>query len=220
MFAGFPPETLKFLRSLKRNNRREWFQPRKELFEAQVRQPMLDLVEALNAELLRFAPHHINDPKKAVYRIYRDTRFSHDKTPYKTHLACVFPARGLSRDTSGVFYFHVSPEESGLAVGCYMPGPPQARAIRTWIAANHDKFRKAAKAAEKSMGKMHGEGLARMPKGFDAAHPAADLLRRKSWMYCYPLDAKLVESPKLLPEIVKRFRAATPFVEMLNSALR
>jgi len=95
MFPGFPPEALTFLRSLKRNNRREWFQPRKEIFETKVKAPIIQLVEAINAELLDFAPEHITDPKKAVYRIYRDTRFSADKTPYKTHIAAIFPDRNL-----------------------------------------------------------------------------------------------------------------------------
>ena len=94
MFSGFPPETLKFLRALARNNRREWFQPRKETFETKVKAPMTELVEGINAELLAFAPDHITDPKKAIYRIYRDTRFSADKTPYKTHFAAIFPRRG------------------------------------------------------------------------------------------------------------------------------
>ena len=100
MFPGFPAEGLEFLRKLAKNNKREWFQPRKEIFEAKVKQPMIELVEAVNAELLKFAPDHINDPKKAVYRIYRDTRFSADKTPYKTHIAAVFPPRGRPREAS------------------------------------------------------------------------------------------------------------------------
>src|SRR5271170_3771184 len=115
MFPGFPPEALKFLRGLERNNRREWFQPRKETFKTKVKAPMLDLVEAINAQLPGFAPEHINDPKKAVYRIYRDTRFSPDKTPYKTHIAAIFPRRGLDRLTSAGFYFHLSPDETGVA---------------------------------------------------------------------------------------------------------
>src|SRR5689334_12173953 len=100
MFPGFSPEALKFLRGLERNNRREWFQPRKEIFETQLKAPMMQLVEAVNAELLRFAPDHITDPKKAVYRIYRDTRFSADKTPYKTHLAAIFPHRALGKQSA------------------------------------------------------------------------------------------------------------------------
>jgi uncharacterized protein (TIGR02453 family) len=219
MFPGFPPETLKFLRGLERNNRREWFQPRKEIFETKVKAPMVDLVEAINAALPGFAPEHINDPKKAVYRIYRDTRFSPDKTPYKTHIAAIFPRRGIGKHSSAGFYVHLSPKSFGIASGAYMPGPEELRAMRNWLAENHAAFRNAARGPEKLMGKLHGDSLARAPKGFDPAHPAADLIRMKSWLYWVELEAKLAESPKLLPEVLKRFRAAAPVVEMLNSPL-
>jgi uncharacterized protein (TIGR02453 family) len=219
MFSGFPPEALKFLSGLARNNRREWFQPRKEIFESKVKTPMLELTEAINAELLEFAPDHINDPKKAVYRIYRDTRFSPDKTPYKTHVGAIFPRRGLGRESAAGFYVQVSPKSLGIAAGAYMPGPEELFAIRTWLAENHKAFRKAAQAPEKLLGKLHGDSLTRSPKGFDPAHPASDLIRMKGWLYWIELDAKLIESRKLLPEIVKRFRAAAAVVEMLNATL-
>ena len=93
MFPGFPADALKFFRDLAKNNHRDWFLPRKEIFEAQVKEPMLELAGAINAEFAKFAPEYICDPKKAVYRIYRDIRFSADKSPYKTHLAADFPRR-------------------------------------------------------------------------------------------------------------------------------
>src|SRR5579864_1322186 len=92
-FPGFPPDAVAFLRKLKRNNRRDWFQPRKAQYETAIKLPMLELVNALNAEFARFAPDYVTPPEKAVYRIYRDTRFSPDKTPYKTHVAAIFPHR-------------------------------------------------------------------------------------------------------------------------------
>src|SRR6266436_2992270 len=100
MFPGFPSEALTFLKNLSRHNDREWFQARKETFEAKVKAPMAELVEAINKELLDFAPDHITDPKKAIYRIYRDTRFSADKTPYKTHIGAIFPNRNLGKQSS------------------------------------------------------------------------------------------------------------------------
>ena len=219
MFPGFPPEALKFLRGLERNNRREWFQPRKEIFETKLKAPMMELVEAINAELPGFAPEHINDPQKAVYRIYRDTRFSPDKTPYKTHIAAIFPRRGIGKHSSAGFYVHLSPKSVGIAGGAYMPGPEELLAIRTWMAENHAAFRKAARGPEKLMGKLHGDSLTRAPKGFDPAHPAADLIRMKSWLYWIELEAGLAESPKLFTEVMKRFRAVAPVVEMLNAPL-
>ena len=218
MFPGFSPEAVKFLRSLKRNNRREWFQPRKEIYESRLKAPMIELVESVNAELVRFAPDYINDPKKAIYRIYRDTRFSPDKTPYKTHIAAIFPRRGLGRQSGAGLYFHISTESLGIAAGSYMPGPEELFGIRTWLTANHQVFRRAAKGPEKLMGKLHGDSLTRSPKGFDPEHAAADLVRMKQWLYWTELDLKVVETPRLQQEIVKRFRVCAPVVEMLNAA--
>ena len=220
MFPGFPAEGLAFLKSLKRNNRREWFQPRKEIFETQLKAPMAELVEQINAALLEFAPDHITDPAKAIYRIYRDTRFSSDKTPYKTHIAAVFPRRGLDRHTSAGYYFHVSTESVGIAAGAYMPGPEQLKAVRAWLAENHQAFRAAARKPEKVWGKLHGSALTRNPKGFDPDHPASDLIRMKQWMYWVELDREIAATPKLLVELLKRFRAAAPVIAMLNAPVR
>lgn len=219
MFKGFPAEALTFLRGLARNNRREWFQPRKEIFEAKIKAPMVELVEGVNAELQRFAPAHITDPKKAIYRIYRDTRFSPDKTPYKTHLAAIFPRRGAERHSSAGYYFHISPKSVAIAMGAYMPGPAELFAIRSWLSKHHQEFQDAAKSLHRLMGELQGDSLARSPKGFDPAHPANDLVRRKAWYFGTELDPTMAESPRLLPEIVKRFRAGAPLIEMLNAGL-
>jgi uncharacterized protein (TIGR02453 family) len=219
MFSGFSPQAITFLRGLGRNNRREWFQPRKDTFETLLKAPMIQLVEAINAELLDFAPDHITDPKKAVYRIYRDTRFSADKTPYKTHLAAIFPNRGLQKHSSAGFYFHLTAKKVGIAAGAYGPGPDELRAVRTWLAEHHEAFRQASRRPQKLLGKIGGSAVTRMPKGFAAGHPAEDLLRMKQWLYWIELDAELATTPRLLPELVKRFRVAAPVVEMLNAPL-
>jgi uncharacterized protein (TIGR02453 family) len=219
MFPGFSAEALAFFRNLARHNHREWFQSRKEFFETQVRTPMLELVEAINGELARFAPDYITDPKKAVFRIYRDVRFSADKSPYKTHLAAFFARRGGEKNGAPAFYFSISPKELGIAGGVYDPLPPQLLAIRTWLAENHAAFRKIARRPEKIMGKLHGETLTRVPKGFPADHPAADLIKMKRWTYYVTLDPKLATTPRILPELVKRFKTMTPVLEELNKPL-
>ncbi|MDQ2901160.1 MAG: DUF2461 domain-containing protein, partial [Acidobacteriota bacterium] len=104
-FAGFPPEGIEFLRDLKANNDREWFQPRKAQFEEKVRGPMLELVSEIHAGMMKFAPEYVGDPVKGVYRIYRDTRFSKNKTPYKTHIAALFWRRGLGKDDGAGMFF-------------------------------------------------------------------------------------------------------------------
>jgi uncharacterized protein (TIGR02453 family) len=219
-FAGFPAEGIAFFRKLKRNNRREWFQPRKHLFEAHIKAPMVELVDALNVNLLKFAAEYSNDPGKAIYRFYRDTRFSADKSPYKDHIAAIFPRRGQARHVSAGFYVGVSQEGVEVAGGIYMPGPPELLALRTWLAANHSRFAKAARGPEKLMGKLHGTTLQRVPKGFAADHPAADLLKMKQWLYYTVLDVSLATSPELVAAITQRFRAMAPVIDLLNEPLR
>jgi uncharacterized protein (DUF2461 family) len=110
----------------------------------------------------------------------------------------------------------VSPKAVVFAAGAYMPGPDELRGIRAWMADHHEAFRKADAKARKLLGKLQGESLTRTPKGFDCAHPADDLIRRKQWYYGVEMEVGLATSRKLLPELLKRFRAAAPIVEMLN----
>jgi uncharacterized protein (TIGR02453 family) len=225
MFKGFPADAVKFFRDLSKNNNREWFHPRKEIFETKVKAPMVELVEAVNAEFARFAPEYITDSKKAVYRIYRDLRFSADKSPYKTHIAAAFSRRSGAKEgsgghgTSAGYFFSIGAKEVGLAGGVYEPSPEQTFAVRSWLAENHAAFRKLTRAPEKLMGEMHGASLTRMPKGFPADHPAGDLLKRKQWIYWIALDPKLATTPKLLPELIKHFKAMLPMMEALNQPL-
>src|SRR5579884_1035782 len=133
-FPGFPQEALQFLRALKKNNRREWFQPRKEKYDALVKAPMIELVEAVNAELVRFAPDYVTEAKKAIFRIYRDTRFSADKTPYKTNVSAAF---GKSTMKNAGLYFSVSPENVEVAGGLYHPERDVILWTRQYIAEHH-----------------------------------------------------------------------------------
>jgi uncharacterized protein (TIGR02453 family) len=181
---------------------------------------MIELCDELNQEFAKFAPEYIREPKKAIYRIYRDTRFSSDKTPYKTHLGAVFSRRGMEKLASPGFYFSVSVKGLEVAGGIYDPAAEQMLAIRQWLAENHEDFRKAAKKPEKLMnGKLHGDSLTRIPKGFAADHPAADLLKMKRWLYYTTLESGLATTPKILPELVKRFRVMLPVLEMLHEPL-
>jgi uncharacterized protein (TIGR02453 family) len=220
-FSGFPEAGMQFFRGLKRNNRREWFQPRKQTYDEQVKAPMVELVTAVTAEMMRFAPDYVADPAKAIYRIYRDTRFSKDKTPYKTHIAAIFPRRGLMKHGGAGLYFSVSADEIEVAGGVYMPGPDELLAIRTHLAEHHEGFRQIVKSRKLRalMGDLHGEQLSRVPKGFPAEHPAADLLRYKQWLFYVMLEPALATTPKLFGEIRKRFEVMMPFIDCLNAPL-
>jgi uncharacterized protein (TIGR02453 family) len=220
-FPGFPEDALTFFRGLERNNRREWFQPRKPFFDERVRGPMLELVAALNSDMQRFAPLHVTEPESAIYRIYRDTRFSKDKKPYRTHIAAYFPRRGMDRHTASGYYFGVSHKEVAVGGGLYMPTPEILLAVRNRIAARHAEFRKIvqSKALRKLAGELQGEQLSRVPKGFAADDPAADLLRYKQF-FCYiELPPDLATSRTMQGEIRKRFEVLAPLVDFLNAPL-
>ena len=220
-FTGFPEEMIRFFRGLKRNNRREWFQPRKHLFEQHVKAPMLDLVAAINADLAKFAPDYVTEPKSALFRIYRDTRFSADKTPYKTHIAASFSRRGSERLGTGGLYFSVSPENIEVAAGLWHPERDVTLSIRNHIAETHQELRRilADKKSRKLTGEMKGEALTRSPKGFDPAHPAAEWIKMKDWIFDVALEPDMATSPQLHREVVARFRAMLPLVNYLNRPL-
>jgi uncharacterized protein (TIGR02453 family) len=220
-FAGFPPEMIGFFRSLKRNNRREWFQPRKHLFERYVKEPMLELVNAINAELAKFAPEYVTEPKAALFRIYRDTRFSPDKTPYKTHIAASFSRRGGERLGTGGFYFSVSHETIEIAAGLWHPDRDVTLLVRNHIAETHSELRRilSDKKARKLTGELQGQALTRSPKGFDPAHPAAEFIKMKDWVLDVTLDAALATKPQLHGVVVDHFRAMTPLLVYLNRPL-
>jgi uncharacterized protein (TIGR02453 family) len=220
-FAGFPKEMATFFRGLKRNNRREWFQPRKDVFDLHVKGPMTALVEALNRELAKFAPHYVTDPKKAIFRIYRDTRFSPDKTPYKMHIAASFGRRGGERMAVSGYYFSVSSEQIEIAGGIYHPAPDTMLLVRTHIADHHEELRRilANKTLRRRIGGLQGDELSRAPKGFDPSHPAIDLIKKKDWIVDMNLDPALATTPRLLREIADHFRLMTPLIDFLNRPL-
>jgi uncharacterized protein (TIGR02453 family) len=210
-----------FFRSLKRNNRREWFQPRKHVFEQHVKEPMIELVTALNRDFAKFAPEFVSDPKKAIFRIYRDTRFSSDKTPYKTHIAASFARRGGERLAAGGFYFSVSHDQIEVAGGIYHPEPETMLVVRNHIAEHHQDLRRllADRRVRRLLGDLQGDALTRAPKGFDPAHPAIQLIKMKDWILDTTLDPSLGTSPRLYKELADRFRAMTPLIEFLNRPL-
>lgn len=220
-FAGFPPDAMTFLRGLKKHNTREWFQPRKEIYEEKVKGPMIELVAALMRRMDDFAPDYTGDPGKAIYRIYRDTRFSKNKTPYKTHIAAIFKHRHLDKHSGAGYYFSVAPDEIEVGGGVYMPMPEDLLAIRNHLAGHHEEFRRiaAGRAVRRLFGEVAGDSLSRVPKGFPADHPAADQLRMKQFLLFGTLQPSLATTPKLYRELLTRFQAMSPFLEFLNRPL-
>src|SRR5437879_7859954 len=167
-FSAFPDQGLQFLHSLKRNNNRDWFHSHKSIYEQYVKQPMTELIAALAQEFQKFAPEMLASPKVSAYRIYRDTRFSKDKSPYKAHVAAVFPRSGLGKHEGAGFYLHISPEELLIGGGLYMPLPEDLNAVRNHIFENPKPFLRIVENTgfRRTFGTVEGEKLIRVPRGF------------------------------------------------------
>jgi len=217
----FTPDALKFLRNLARHNDREWFTPRKPQFEALLRQPTLAIVRRITDAMLDFAPNHVRPAEKSVFRIYRDTRFSHDKRPYKTHVAAWWSHQGLEKTSGAGYYFHVSPREVIVAAGAYMPEKEQLAAIRHWLLDHHAEFRKllARPAIKKAFTEFEGNALTRPPKGFPCDHPALDLVRCRQWGLSATLPPEAALDPKFAATVIRYFKLAAPVVDALNTPI-
>jgi uncharacterized protein (TIGR02453 family) len=219
--AWFTAAALKFLRSLERNNRREWFEPRKPEFERELKRPMLHIIEQITAAMAEFAPAHVRPPQKCMMRIYRDTRFSSDKSPYKRNIAAWWSREGLEKTSGGGYYLHISGKEVVIAAGVYMPERDQLSAIRKYLLDHHEEVRDLLedKKLRRQMEGFDGLPLTRPPKGFPKEHPAMDLILYRQWGLAATLPAETALSKNFVHEIVQRFRLATPLVEALNTPL-
>ena len=228
-FRGFRPAAIRFLRSLARNNTREWFQAHRDDYEGEVRAPLAALVEELDVRLAGLAPEIVGDPKRSLFRIHRDVRFSSDKSPYKTNAACWFyhgnAGRGVGSTTphgGAGFYFHMEPGGSMIGGGIWMPPRPTLARLRERIDEDHRALRRVL--ADPSLTKRFGTldetaKLTRMPRGFRDDHPAADLLRHQSFTVGRTLGDAELFSPRLPDLLARDYARLVPFVRWFNGAL-
>ena len=221
MATHFSNEGLKFLRGLKRNNDRTWFDARKSVYERELKAPMLAVIAAVNDAMVEFAPENVRAPQKAMMRIYRDIRFSRDKSPYKTQVAAWWAREGLEKTSGGGYYFSVSATEVTIAAGVYMPEREQLLAIRRHLVEHHAELRGllAGKKLKAQLSEFEGLRLTRPPKGFAGDDPAMDLLLCRQWGVAAHLPAEEATKPTLVRTIVERFRLAAPVVKLLNAPL-
>jgi len=228
-FAGFRPAALQFLAGLRRNNRRDWFEEHRHIYEGELRAPMAALVEEVDVRLADIAPEIVGDPKRSLFRIHRDIRFSNDKSPYKTHAACWFHHSsanhgvGASAAHGGAgFYFHMEPGRVRLGGGIWMP-PRQALAqIRKQVNEDHETLTSLLeeRAITRRFGMLDEEAmLTRMPRGYPDTHPAARLLKFQSFTLGRSLTEQSLASRTLPDLIVRDYAMLVPFVRWLNSAL-
>jgi len=220
-FAGFPPEALRFLRRLKRNNTRSWFQAHKGEYEEQVRFPMQCLIAVLGNRMRSAAPEMEFHPGKSIFRIYRDVRFSKDKAPYKTNIAASFEMRGRKHPTeSPGLYLGIEPGEIFVGGGVYMPTGDQLKGIRTAIAEHPDGFLEVIgdKGFRRMFGGIMGEQLARAPLGYPPDHPHIAHLKYKQFYVGKIFEDRVCESPRFVENVTAVFTKTMPLVRWLARA--
>ena len=221
LFRSFSPQALRFLRALKRNNNREWFAAHRNDYERLVREPMIALIERLAADLPAFAPELVASPKASLYRIYRDTRFSEDKTPFKTHVAAVFPCRGLPKHQGAGLYLEVAPRWVWIGGGMYAPETSQLHTVREHIASNVNRLRTivASPSFRRAVGRLEGDTLQRVPRGFPKDHEAAEYLKLRQFLAGRQFPARFATSNSFYAGVLKMFKHIAPLMRFLNEPL-
>lgn len=182
---------------------------------------MAAIIERLAVDLRSFARDLVADPRVSLYRIYRDTRFSPNKAPYKTHAAAVFPCRGLSKHQGAGLYFHFSPDEVWIGGGLYAPDTPQLQAVREHVAANVRRLRAILESPgfRRAVGTLEGERLQRAPRGFPSDHEAAEFLRYRQFLAGREYPPSIATSPRFYATLLDVFRQVAPLVAFLNEPL-
>jgi uncharacterized protein (TIGR02453 family) len=214
-FAGFRAATFEFLSELRDHNDPAWFKPRKAVYEAEVLAPFRDLVVAVGAALHRARLPLVGDPRRGIFRIYRDVRFSRDKRLYKTHAGAVLTRSGDKRDP-GVLYLHLAPGESMVAAGFWHPEPDLLAKLRRAILGDVAAFLKLAAELEKAGHPVSTDGrLSRQPRGFEVAKgtPAAEYVGWKSFTVHAALTDAQMQSPAIVGRIVGFAHTVMPFLE-------
>jgi uncharacterized protein (TIGR02453 family) len=226
---GFSSETLRFFRGLARRNEKPWFEAHRDDYEQHVRGPMRELVEEMDVRLARFAPEIVGDPRRSIFRIHRDIRFSRDKSPYKTHIGAWFYHRDASRKVgqdgeggSAGFYVQIAPGDSFAGGGIWMPPRAALTRIRDAIAETPRAFARIADhpALRRRLGGLTREdALKRTPRGYSPDHPAATWLRLQSFTAGRRLSDAQATSPQLATLLERNFVLMLPLVRWLNVVL-
>jgi uncharacterized protein (TIGR02453 family) len=215
---SFDRELFSFLKELKAHNDREWFNANKARYEQSLKEPALAFIEDFGLRLPQVAPQLVAD-KRSLFRIYRDTRFSKDKTPYKTHLGMYFRhADAADADTAGL-YVHLEPGSVFMGAGIWHPGPQGLKRIRDRMVAKPFAWKQAVADVGPDWSLANGESLKRPPRGYDPEHELIEDLKRKSFAVITRMTQRDATSGRFLDECERRAGGARPYLEFLSTAL-
>lgn len=222
-YATFKPETLRFLNQLAKNNNREWFNENKSRYEEQVLDVALNFIQSMHDPLHEIAPHFTAVPKRmggSLMRVYRDTRFSKNKTPYKTNIGIQFRHEKARDVHSPGYYVHIDPEQVFLGAGMWRPDADSLLAIRQRIAARSPEWvRTTTDRGFKRHWRLGGESLSRPPRGFDKEHPSIEDIKRKDFIAVKDLDLGDATSPRFQQKVETAFAAASDYMQFLCKAV-
>jgi len=223
MPAHLSPRFFAFLRDLAANNERTWFESEKPRYVEDVRDPLLAFIADVGPRLRTLSPHFVADPRPvggSMFRIYRDTRFSKDKTPYKTHASAHF-RHELARDVhSPGFYLHLEPGRVFVGAGLWRPDGESVRKIRTAIVEDPGGWKRAVHGKRfTDRAELHGERLKRPPRGFDPDHPLVEDLKRKDFIAVVELDEATACSATFLSTFIAACKVGAPLVRFLCTAI-
>lgn len=224
MSQYFTPKVFSFIRDLSENNDRKWFKARQEQYELEIREPALDFVEDFGKKLKTVSKHFNADPRPiggSLFRIQRDTRFSKDKTPYKTHVGIHFRHFATKEDVHAPgFYLHLEPGGCFAGVGLWRPATQDALSIRTKIVDEAGRWKRVTHGARfTDMYQLEGESLVRPPKGFDPEHPLIEDLKRKDFLATTRIKQSEVTSDGFMDDYLNTVKVAGPFMKFLCEAV-
>jgi uncharacterized protein (TIGR02453 family) len=222
-FNGFPPGFFKFYKELVKNNNRDWFNANKERYLSDVVDPALEFIAAVEPKLKKVSPYFLAIPKRSrgsLMRIYRDTRFSKNKQPYKNNLGINF-RHEMGKDVHAPgFYFHYSPEEVFFGGGMWRPDKEPLKQIRTAIVDYDARWKRAKNAKKfKEVFELSGESLKRPPRDFDPEHKLIEDIKRKDFIGVCQLKAADLKSPEIVDLTIDRVKRSMPLVRFLCDAL-
>lgn len=213
-----PPSSLNFLKAVKKNNNRDWFAKHKDEYLEEL-EHITAFADALLIEMNKHDSIETPSGKKSLHRIYRDTRFSKDKTPYKTNWSGSFSR--ATKKLRGGYYFHIEPGNSFIGGGFWGPNPDDLKRIREEFVVNGKEFRKImnSKSFKDNFRTMQGEQLKTAPQGFEKDHPEIDLIRYKQFLLYKGFTDKEVLSPGFVKQVSEGFRKMRPFLDYMSEAL-
>ncbi|HEY6986693.1 MAG TPA: DUF2461 domain-containing protein [Rhodanobacteraceae bacterium] len=219
----FSAATFRFQRDLAANNNRTWFAANKPRYEDVLRDPFLRLITDMQAPLAKISKHFRADPRPqggSLFRIYRDTRFRNDKTPYKTWAGARFAHERRREVEAPSFYLHIQRRDCFAGGGLWHPEPPTLKKIREFLADNPAAWKKAVHSkAFRDRFEFWGEGLSRPPRGFDPNHELIEDIKRRNFAAGTGIADSIVTSDELLPAVVDTFKRIAPMIDYLCAAL-